>query len=60
MGRPNRKRLSMDMPITMHKELVKIAHKYNMPLTLYVLRSMNAIIKKERSYNNEINDMSDV
>lgn len=50
MTRPNRKRLSMDMPIDMHNELKKIAHKHNMPLTMYMLKTLSALIKKEKQY----------
>ena len=54
--RPGRKRLAMDMPIDMHNELKKIAHKYNVPLSIYIYRHLNRIIKQERSYNNEHDD----
>lgn len=50
MSRPNRKRLSMDMPIEMHAMLKKIAHKHNVPLTMYILRIMDQVIKKEQQY----------
>lgn len=50
MARLNRKRLSMDMPITMHEDLIKLAHKHNITLTMYILRAMNALIKKEKQY----------
>lgn len=40
MSRPNRKRLSVDIPIKVHAELIKIARNRNVTLTKYILRAL--------------------
>ena len=50
MKRKGRKRLSMDIPEGIHRELVKACEKRNCTITRYVLRGIIALLKQETKY----------
>ena len=54
MSRPNRKRLSVDLPINIHKELMKIARHRNITLTKYILRSVLSYAVYQERYEEYI------
>jgi len=50
MGRFGRKRLAVDLPIEIHMELMKMAEKYNITLTKYLLRLIVEKLIQEKKY----------
>jgi len=51
MSRMYRKRLSVDIPEKLHAELVRMAEKRNITITMYVLRALVQRIRQERLYD---------
>lgn len=49
-NRPNRKRLTMDMPIVLNDRLKEMAKHYNCTITKYVLRAIVEKLKIEEQY----------
>jgi len=50
MARKGRKRLAMDIPEGIHRELAKMCKKRNCTITRYVLRGIIALLKQEGKY----------
>lgn len=48
--RPNRHRLSVDIPEVIWKEMDRIAKKYNITITKYMLRIIIENLQKEQQY----------
>ena len=53
MPRYNRKRLTVDIPISVHTELKRMAEKYNITLTRYILRIIIERLSVEKDFDNE-------
>lgn len=54
--REHRKRLNMDIPESIYKEMKMMAIKYNCTLTKYVLRTMCAQLQREKDYEKPAGD----
>lgn len=50
MGRKGRKRLSVDVPVGIHREIAALAGKRNITITTWVLRSLIESIAEEIKY----------
>jgi hypothetical protein len=48
-----RKRLNMILPISIHNQLAKMATKYNITITRYILRLIIEQFNKEKVWDNE-------
>lgn len=49
--RPNKHRLSMDIPQPIWKEVKRMAEKYNIDITKYMLRIIIENLQKEQQYD---------
>ncbi len=52
--RVNRKRLTIDIPLDIHKELKMFSIQHNITLTKYVSRILISALKQEREWNKPI------
>lgn len=49
--RPNRERVSFDLPGSIKQELVRMAHKYRITMTRYLLRIILERLRKELEWD---------
>jgi hypothetical protein len=51
--RSNRKRLSIDLPIELHKEIARSCISRNCTITKWVIRALIKELKSENGYNKQ-------
>ena len=50
MARQGRKRLSVDIPIKLHEQIMGMAKKYNIKLTSYIIRILIEKLSWEKQF----------
>ena len=50
MARPGRKRLSVDISIKIHEDIMAMAKKYNIKLTTYIIRILTEKLAWEKQF----------